>query len=80
MSRWSLAAVLLLASPLAAQAAPGTDIWLMPLHQQGGARPGVGPAVNLTVRAGYDNQPFFSPDGKSVYYTSQRDGQTDIFR
>jgi dipeptidyl aminopeptidase/acylaminoacyl peptidase len=67
------------AASLAAQAPPGTDIFVMPLTPSGsGLR--VGPAVNITARAGYDNQPFFAPDGKSLYFTSQRGGQTDIYR
>lgn len=69
----------LLAAPLAAQAPPGTDIFVMPLTRTGGGV-AVGTAVNITARAGYDNQPFFSPDGKSIYYTSERGGQTDIYR
>jgi hypothetical protein len=74
-----LALASLLAAPLAAQGPPGTDIFVLPLARSGGALT-VGTAVNITARAGYDNQPFFSPDGKSIYYTSARDGQTDIFR
>ncbi|HEX7024936.1 MAG TPA: hypothetical protein VF187_08970 [Gemmatimonadales bacterium] len=74
-----LAAALLLPAPLAAQAPPGTDIFLLPLTRTGSAL-GVGAPVNITARPGYDNQPFFSPDGRSIYYTSQREGQTDIFR
>jgi len=36
---------------------------------------------NITKQKGYDNQPWFSPDGKSVYYTSMTaDSTTDIFR
>lgn len=69
----------LLVVPLAAQAPPGTDIFVMPLTRTGGGVT-VGAAVNITARAGYDNQPFFSPDGKSIYYTSERGGQTDIYR
>jgi len=30
--------------------------------------------------AGYNNQPFFMPDGKAVLYTSFRSKQTDIYR
>ncbi len=71
--------LLLRAASLPAQAAPGTDIFVMPLLRTGGAL-GVGSAVNITARPGYDNQPFFSPDGQRVYYTSQRRGQTDIYR
>lgn len=70
---------LVFGSALAAQAPPGTDIFVMPLTRTGGALT-VGTPANITARAGYDNQPFFAPDGKSIYYTSQRDGQTDIFR
>ena len=72
--------LLLVCSPaLAAQAPPGNDIFVMPLTGTGGALK-VGAPVNITARAGYDNQPFFSPDGKSVYYTSNRGTQTDIYR
>ncbi|MCC7126469.1 MAG: PD40 domain-containing protein, partial [Acidobacteria bacterium] len=34
----------------------------------------------LATEPGYDNQPFFDPDGQRVLYTGNRDGkQTDIF-
>jgi dipeptidyl aminopeptidase/acylaminoacyl peptidase len=40
-----------------------------------------GQPSNITNRAGYDNQPSFLPDGESLLYTSQREGnQTDIYR
>jgi dipeptidyl aminopeptidase/acylaminoacyl peptidase len=69
---------LLLTGPLAAQA-PGTDIYLVPVSREGaGFR--FGSPVNATARVGYDNQPWFSADGRSVYYTSQRGEQTDIYR
>ncbi len=49
------------------------DITLSPLK--------IGTAQNITQRKGYDNQPSFSPDGKSLFYTSmQTDGQTDIYQ
>jgi len=66
------------AGALAAQA-PGTDIYLAPLTRTNGVL-GVGPPVNATARAGYDNQPFFSSDGRAFYFTSQRGTQTDIYR
>lgn len=78
MSRWS-AMLLLSAAPLAAQAPPGTDIHLVTLTGSGASLK-VGKPVNITARPGYDNQPSFSPDGTSIYYTRQGDGQTDIFR
>jgi dipeptidyl aminopeptidase/acylaminoacyl peptidase len=71
------AALFALVSPLSAQG--GTDIWLVPLTGTMRA-PGVGTAANVTNRPGYDNQPSFSPDGGTMYYTSQRDGQTDIYK
>src|SRR5258708_9148051 len=42
----------------------------------------VGPAVDITNNPGYDNQPFFTPDGKAVLFTSVRAGgtQTDIYK
>src|SRR4028119_2331647 len=40
-----------------------------------------GQPANITARTGYDNQPSFLPDGQSLLYTSQREGeQTDIYR
>lgn len=68
---------------LAAQGPPSTDIWLVAL-----TRPGAASAValagaprNLTARPGYDNQPFFSADGRDLLYTaSLAGGQTDICR
>jgi imidazolonepropionase-like amidohydrolase len=71
--------LLALAASLAAQGPPGSDIYLATLARSGGALQ-VGTPVNLTARAGYDNQPSFSPDGRSLYYSSARNGQTDIYR
>ena len=37
-------------------------------------------ARNLTRRVGYDNQPSWSPDGRTIYFTSVRDdAQADIY-
>jgi WD40-like Beta Propeller Repeat len=59
---------------------PGTDIFVVELSERGG-RLGAGRPQNITRRPGYDNQPFFMPDGRSVLYTSIReDGQADIYR
>src|SRR5262249_42680455 len=80
MRRWDLPAVIGLgAAPLTAPAPPGARIYLGGLR----GRPGevVAEAVkNVTNRPGYDNQPHFSPDGKTLFYTSVRDGQSDIYR
>jgi hypothetical protein len=63
-----------------AQAAPSSDIFLAPLSMENG-RPVIGAAVNITNRPGYDNQPSFTPDSRSILYTSTReDAQSDIYR
>lgn len=46
-----------------------TDIFVAPL-QQTGRTVVVGAPVNVTHRAGYDNQPSFTPDGAAILYTS----------
>ena len=62
------------------QAPPSTDIYLADLRLRGG-RVSVGTPVNVTARTGYDNQPYFLPDGRSFFYTSVReDAQADIYR
>ncbi|WP_240337038.1 hypothetical protein [Rufibacter psychrotolerans] len=62
------------------QAMPDTEIFLVPVKKQKQGLQ-VGTPLNITQRPGYDNQPSFTPDGKSILYTSQQDGQqTDIYR
>ncbi len=69
------------AFPAIAQAEqPGApDIFLSSLRLNDGVL-AVGAPVNITNRSGYDNQPSFTPDGAAILYTSQREGQTDIYR
>ena len=59
-----------------AEAVPSTDIYLYRLSR-GLLRRGPR-VVNLTSRPGYDNQPSFV--GSTMYYTSVRDGQADIYK
>ncbi|HSJ24837.1 MAG TPA: hypothetical protein VK929_09230 [Longimicrobiales bacterium] len=56
-----------------------TDIFLAPTEVVNGELR-IGEPHNVTRRDGYDNQPWFLPDGNAFLYSSQRDGQTDIFR
>jgi WD40-like Beta Propeller Repeat len=65
----------------AAQAPPDTEIYLAPVRSVGGTIT-IGAPENITNNPGYDNQPFFTPDGRSVLFTSVRGGgtQTDIYR
>lgn len=62
-----------------AQTRPSTDVWTAPLTGDGVPR--VGKAVNLTHRAGYDNQPAFTPDGRAILYTRvEGNAPSDIWR
>src|ERR1043165_5982756 len=79
VARNPLFVLALVAGSLGAQRAPQPepDIYLIPLNPG----PSLGRPINITRRAGYDNQPSFTPDGRSVLYTSTReDGQSDIYR
>jgi len=89
----ALAVLALGVAPLAAQVAPpdsaaaaapagppGTDLWVATLSVRGAAVR-VGEPENITRRAGYDNQPAFTRDGRAVLYTSiGEDGQAEIHR
>jgi dipeptidyl aminopeptidase/acylaminoacyl peptidase len=75
-----LLAVTLAASLQTAPAPPDTEIYLASLSMPGGQFT-IGPPANITGNPGYDNQPSFTPDGRSVLFTSIRGGaQTDIYR
>lgn len=59
---------------------PDTDIWLFELEKNEAGGLVVKKARNLTMRKGYDNQPSFAPNGKSIYYSSVReDQQADVY-
>ena len=59
---------------------PGTDIRIFALDWVGG-RPVIGAPAGGIIRPGYDNQPFFTPDGSGLLYTAGDDsGETDIWR
>ncbi len=75
-----ISSALFLASALGAQVGPSTDVWIAPLTQNGGAIK-LGAPRNLTHRAGYDNQPSFTPKGDAILYTVVgADAQADIWR
>lgn len=56
---------------------PSTDIFEASLTRSGD-RWTLDAPKNLSDRPGYDNQPAYSPDGSKLYWTSYRDGQTDL--
>ena len=59
---------------------PPPDIYLASLTVERGSV-SVGTPLNITDRAGYDNQPSFTSDGTGVFFTSVReDAQADIYR
>jgi len=67
-------------SVLSQTALPATDIYLVDMKMKSG-RVEVGKPFKVTEWSGYDNQPMFLPDGKSLLYTSIRDdGQADIYQ
>jgi len=80
---WIFVAVLILEVLAVAsahgQGPPSTDIWLVALDLNA-SPPTLGEPRSLTDRDGYDNQPLFEPEGNSLLFTSQRDGQTDIYK
>lgn len=69
------------AAPQARQRPPAnTEVYLASLSRDAMPLTG-GAAVDISNNPGYDNQPSFTPDGKAVLFTSNRDGQqTDIYR
>ena len=78
--RLSFACFLAWGLPAWSQGPPATDIFLADLQIESG-RLQVAEPVNVTNRAGYDNQPAFLPDGTALLYTSIReDGQADTYR
>jgi len=68
-------------APAQIQAPPDTEIYLVPMKIADGAIT-LGSPANITNNPGYDNQPFFTADSRSILYTSIRGGgtETDIYR
>lgn len=66
-------------SPSAAAAPPSSDIFLVDIKAKGNELT-FGEPKKITDVAGYNNQPSFLPDGHSIFYTSIRNKQADIYR
>jgi hypothetical protein len=85
MSRLLLAVIVFVLSP--PQAPPATEVYLASLAVDG-EKLSIGKPENISNSPGYDNQPFFAPDGQSLYFTSARgdvaskcgNPQTDVYR
>lgn len=79
MTMKTLLICLLFSLTLSAQM-PETDIWLFKLEKKEGKYNYSNP-LNITHRVGYDNQPTFSSDGKSILYVCiDSTKQADIYQ
>lgn len=72
-------------SPTPAAAPPSSDIFLVDVKSKHNYQTGTddltfGEPQKITDFPGYNNQPFFMPDGKTILYTSIRNKQADIYR
>src|SRR5215831_541218 len=72
-------------SPSPAATPPPSDIYIVDVRNEHNYKTGTdtlkfGDPKKITDFAGYNNQPVFMPDGKSILYTSNRTKQTDIYR
>jgi hypothetical protein len=66
--------------PRTSSPSPNAEVYLVPLTKRGDTIR-AGAPLNLTRRAGYDNQPAFTPNSRALYYTADLgDGHTDIWR
>lgn len=62
------------------KAQPATEVYLFELTKKDGLYQISNPK-NISTNPGYDNQPLFTPDGKSILYVgTQVDAQTDIMK
>lgn len=58
---------------------PETDLWYFKIKSKDGLLQ-LTEGKNITSRKGYDNQPVFTPDDKSILYVSIReDNQSDVY-
>lgn len=66
------------ATPAWAQDPPDTDIYIAELRLSPGSAE-MGPPTNATQRTGYDNQPWFTPDGSGFWYARWDGVETDVY-
>ncbi len=69
----------ILCSIVATGQLPDTDIFIASLNKEAGNWK-FSEAENITKRIGYDNQPYFSPDGQNMFFVQVADStQSDIY-
>lgn len=59
---------------------PNTEIYLFDLDKNANGEYTISSPLNISENEGYDNQPSFWPDGKSIVYARTADNQTEIAR
>ncbi len=72
-------------TPAAAATPPASDVFIVDITRQHDFKNEAdilkfGAPKKITDFVGYNNQPFFTPDGKTILYTSIRNKQADIYR
>ena len=82
--RWCLALFILSAAafaqtPSPSPTPPASDIFIIDVASHNGEMK-FGAPKQITTAVGYNNQPSFLTDGKSILYASIRDQQSDIYR
>ena len=70
--------ILLLTASTFSLAQPNTEVYLFDISQSEDGQIQLGNPINISQNQGYDNQPSFWPDGKSVLYSRTINGQTEI--
>jgi len=71
--------LLFILSPMSILSQQGTDIFLIKIKSDGEKLIFADP-VKINKTEGYNNQPFFHPDGASIFYSSEVGSNTDIYR
>ncbi len=61
-------------------AQPNTEVFLFDISKNKDGQIQIANPINISQNEGYDNQPAFWPDGKSVLYSRTVEGQTEIAR
>lgn len=75
----TLLAIAFASAASAQHAPPSSEIYLAEITRDAEGGIHVGTPANVTNRKGYDNQPAFSPDGKSLYYVAWGKKGPDIW-
>lgn len=68
-----IAALLIAVAPIASAQVLTTEVWLGALDMRGG-RFAVSDLRNISNHPGYDNQPAFAPDGRTLLFSSEFNG------